>query len=160
MFWRFHKTCARRSYSPLRLHNDIARALVRTNCMFLQLKGNQYSSKTCTALFTYMFSGTLKQATKENFPLSLEHEEHPVSKYVQGFFFLFLSVLPFSPRWLYMDFLTVSVFKFFYFSPSKYFNSYSYHFACSSRGWRIMYRDGGNFRISSIKVLFPLRRRW
>ena len=34
-----------------------------------------------------MFSGTLKEATKENFPLSLEHEEYPVSKYVPGFFF-------------------------------------------------------------------------
>lgn len=159
MFWRFHKTCARRSNSPLWRDNDIARRACSDKLFVFTIERQPvFIQNLYCSFYIYVF-GTLKKAIKENFPLSLEHEEYPV-KYVQGFFF-FSSVLPFSPRWLYMDFLTVSVFNFFiYFSPSKYFNSYSYHFACSSRGWRIMYRDGENFRISSIKVLFPQRRRW
>ena len=59
-----------------------------------------------------MFSGTLKEATKENFPLSLEHEEYPVSKYVPGFFFLFKCFAIFTKMIVY-GFLTVSVFNFF-----------------------------------------------
>ena len=112
MFWRFHKTCARRSNSPLWRDNDIARRACSDKFFVFTIERQPVFIQNLYCPFYIFVFGTLKKAIKENFPLSLEHEQYPV-KYIQGFFF-FSSVLPFSPRWLYMDFLTVSVFNFFF----------------------------------------------